>query len=413
MTGLEAAAPSALAEPTVPVRARWVSLLAVCNLAVWMGFFTPIQVLLPEQLQIISPDHKEAMLGWVTGLGALAAVISNPLAGALSDRTSGRFGRRHPWTLGGGLIGALGLVLLADQQTVAGVALCWIGVQICFNAMLASLTAAVPDRVPVSQRGAVSGWIGMPQVLGVVLGTVLVTVLVTGVRAGYIAVAIVVVLLTLPFPLSTPDDRLARSDRPRLDLRSFWVSPRQYPDFAWAFGTRFLVQLGNALGTLYLLYFLTDAVGLADPDTGLLILILIYTAALMATTVVAGRRSDRSGRRKSYVVTSGVVMAVAAVMLAVAPVWSVAMAAAAVLGGGYGIYLAVDAALITQVLPSATGRAKDLGIINIANSAPQVLAPAIAAPIVSLLGGYPVLYALTALVTLLGGVFIYRVRAVP
>jgi MFS family permease len=412
MTGLEAAVPSALAEPTVRVRARWVALLSVANLAVWMGFFTPIQVLLPEQLQIISPDHKEAMLGWVTGLGALAAVISNPLAGALSDRTSGRFGRRHPWTLGGGIIGALGLVLLADQHTVAGVALCWIGVQICFNAMLASLTAAVPDRVPVGQRGAVSGWIGMPQVLGVVLGTVLVTVLVSGVRAGYIAVAIVVVLLTLPFPLSTPDDRLARADRPRLDLRSFWVSPRRYPDFAWAFGTRFLVQLGNALGTLYLLYFLTDAVGLADPDTGLLILILIYTAALMATTVVAGRRSDRSGRRKSYVITSGVVMAVAAVMLAVAPVWPVAMAAAAVLGGGYGIYLAVDAALITQVLPSATGRAKDLGIINIANSAPQVLAPALAAPIVSLLGGYPVLYAMTAVVTLLGGVFIYRVRSV-
>jgi hypothetical protein len=72
----------------------------------------------------------------------------------------------------------------------------------------------------------------------------------------------------------------------------------------------------------------------------------------------------------------------------------------------------VDAALITQVLPSATGRAKDLGIINIANSAPQVLAPAMAGPIVAALGGYPVLYAVTAVVTLLGGVFIYRVRSV-
>ena len=377
-----------------------------------MGFFTPIQVLLPEQLQLISPDHKEAMLGWVTGLGALAAVISNPLAGALSDRTSGRFGRRHPWTLGGGIVGAAGLVLLANQHTVAGVALCWVGVQVCFNAMLASLSAAVPDRVPVAQRGAVSGWVGMPQVLGIVLGTVLVTVLVTGVRAGYIAVAIVVVLLTLPFPLSTKDDRLDRADRPPLDLRSFWVSPRRHPDFAWAFGTRFLVQLGNALGTLYLLYFLTDAVRLTDPTNGLLILILVYTAGLMTTTVVAGRRSDRTGRRKRFVVLSGVVMAVAAVMLAVAPTWPVAIAAAAVLGGGYGIYLAVDAALITQVLPMAHGRAKDLGIINIANSAPQVLAPAVAAPIVAGLGGYPVLYGLTAIVTLLGGVFIYRVRSV-
>jgi MFS family permease len=409
---VESRVSTALAEPTVPVRARWVTLLALANLAVWMGFFTPIQVLLPEQLQAISPHDKEAMLGWVTGLGALAAVIANPVAGALSDRTAGRFGRRHPWTLGGGLVGALGLVLLAEQHTVLGVALCWVGVQICFNAMLASLTAAVPDRVPVAQRGAVSGWIGMPQVLGVVLGTVLVTVIISGVRAGYLAVAVAVVLLTLPFPLSTSDDRLARAERPRLDRRSFWINPRRHPDFAWAFGTRFLVQLGNSLGTLYLLYFLTDAVGLADPDTGLLILILIYTAGLMTTTVLAGRRSDRSGRRKPYVIVSGVVMAVAALLLAVAPTWPAAMLAAAVLGGGYGIYLAVDAALITQVLPSPTGRAKDLGIINIANSAPQVLAPALAAPIVASLGGYPVLYVATAVVTLLGGVFIYRVRSV-
>ncbi len=405
-------APAATVEPTARVTARWIFLLSLANLAVWMGFFTPIQVLLPNQLEAIAPENKEAMLGLVTGLGALAAVIFNPFAGALSDRTAGRFGRRHPWTLGGGLIGAAGLVLLSTQQTVLGVALCWVGVQLCFNAMLAALTAAVPDRVPVAQRGFVSGWIGMPQVLGVVLGTVLVTVIVQGVRAGYVAVAVAVVLLTLAFPLSTRDEPLATADRPRLDLRSFWVSPRQHPDFAWAFGTRFLVQLGNALGTLYLLYFLTDAVRLEDPETGLLILILIYTAGLMATTVVAGRLSDRSGRRKSFVIVSGFVMAIAAVMLAISPTWPVAMASAAVLGGGYGIYLAVDAALITQVLPTATGRAKDLGIINIANSAPQVMAPALAAPIVAGLGGYPALYGLTAVVTVLGGVFVYKIRSV-
>ncbi|HKS97918.1 MAG TPA: MFS transporter [Rugosimonospora sp.] len=405
--------PAALAEPQTPVRARWVALLVVANLATAMGFFTPIQVLLPDQLKAIDPGQKELMLGIVTGLGALAAVIANPLAGALSDRTSGRFGRRHPWTLGGGLVGALALVLLATQHTVAGVAVGWIAAQVCFNAMLASLTAAVPDRVPVAQRGAVSGWVGIPQVFGVVLGVALVTVVVTTNKAGYFLVAAVVVLFTLPFPLITTDDPLPRQHRPPLALRRFWVSPREHPDFAWAFGTRFLVMLGNALGTLYLLYFLTDRVHYPHPDTGVLILILIYTVGLMATAVVAGRRSDRTGRRKSFVIAAGAVMAVAALMLAIAPTWTVAEVAALVLGAGYGIYLAVDAALITQVLPAVTDRAKDLGIVNIANSAPQVLAPAIAAPIVHWLGGYPVLYALTAVVTLLGGVFVYRIRSVP
>ncbi len=132
MTGPDAMAevtaterPPALAEPVVPVRPRWIALLVIANLAVWMGFFTPIQVLLPEQLQAISPEHKAALLGWVTGLGALAAVISNPLAGALSDRTSGRFGRRRPWVLGGGVLGAVGLVALSFQDNVVGVAVGW------------------------------------------------------------------------------------------------------------------------------------------------------------------------------------------------------------------------------------------------------------------------------------------------
>lgn len=415
----EPSLPAALAEPTVRVRRRWVALLVLANLGLWMGFFTPIQVLLPAQVGEIAPGEKEAMLGWVTGIGALAAVIANPLAGALSDRSGIRLfgralGRRHPWTLGGAVLGALGLVLLSAQHTIAGVALCWVGAQVCLNAVLATLTAAVPDRVPVDQRGAVSGWVGIPQVAGLVLGVVLVTAVVTGTTAGYLAVAVLLVIMVLPFVLSTRDDPLPREHRPpvRAVLRGFWVSPRRYPDFAWAFGTRFAVQLGNALGTLYLLYFLTDAVKLDRPEDGLLVLILVYTLGLMVTTVVAGVWSDRTGRRKIFVVISGVVMAGAALMLAGWQTWPVAIAAAAILGGGYGVYVAVDAALITQVLPGAAARAKDLGVINIANSAPQVLGPAISAPIVVHLGGYPVLYAVTALVTLLGGVLVVKIRSI-
>ncbi len=411
--------PDALAEPLTPVRGRWVALLVVANLAVFMGFFTPIQQLLPEQIAAIDPADKETMLGWVTGLGALAAVVVNPLAGALSDRTAlgrrwGRLaGRRHPWTLAGGVLGAAALALLATQHTVAGVAVGWIAAQSCLNAMLASLTAAVPDRVPVAQRGAVSGWVGIPQVFGLVLGVALVTLVVHGVAAGYLAIAAVVVALTLPFTLATADDPLRPEQRPPFSLRRFWISPREHPDFAWTFVARFLVFLGNALGTLYLLYFLTDRVHYADPQTGLLVLIVIYTIALTATTVAAGRRSDRTGRRRRFVALAGVVMAVAALLLALAPQWTVAMVAAAVMGGGYGIYLAVDNALVTQVLPAVTDRAKDLGVVNIASSAPQVLAPAIAAPIVRSAGGYPALYLLTAAVTLLGAILVYRVKSVP
>src|SRR6266545_2098394 len=255
-------------------RAGGTARLVVAQLGLWMAFFTPIQQLLPRQVESIDPRHKAIMLGLVTGFGALAAVIANPLAGALSDRTAPRIGghalgRRHVWTLG------------------------------------------------VAQRGAVSGWIGMPSVLGVVIGVGVVTTVVTDLAAGYVAIALIVALFALPFALTTPDDPLPHEHRSPLKLpeivKRMWVSPREHPDFAWAWITRFLVQLGNALGTLYLLYFLKDRVGYANPEGGLFILILVYCGAVVATTVVAGRRSDRTGRRRSFVIWSGMVMAAAAV----------------------------------------------------------------------------------------------------
>jgi MFS family permease len=407
--------PAALAEPVVPVRRSWIGLLFAANLGLWMAFFTPVQVLLPNQITELGVAGKEAALGWVTGLGALVAIVVNPLAGALSDRSRPRigrreYGRRHAWTLLGAAVSAASLLYLSGAPSLAAVAIGWAGAQFGLNVMLATLTAAVPDRVPVQQRGLVSGWIGMPQALGLVLGAVLVTSVVSGTRPGYLAMTAVLVLLAVPFAVLTPDDplRTARPPRPswRIDLR-------RNGDFAWAWGTRFLVQLGNALGTLYLLYFLTDRVRLADPEGGLLVMILLYTLGMVATAVIGGRLSDASGRRKVFVVWSGVVIAVAALLLAIWPTWPAALAGSVLLGAGYGVYLAVDTALITQVLPAATDRAKDLGIINIATAAPQVLGPAIAAPLVTSLGGYPTLYAVTAAVTLLGAVLVLRIRSVP
>ena len=85
--------------------------IALANLGLYLGYFGPITVLLPNQVQAIAgPAHKVAVLGWVTGIGAAVAMISNPVAGALSDRTTSRFGRRHPWTVCGALAGAAALV---------------------------------------------------------------------------------------------------------------------------------------------------------------------------------------------------------------------------------------------------------------------------------------------------------------
>ncbi|WP_440087642.1 MFS transporter [Streptosporangium sp. LJ11] len=412
---------AALAEPTRRVGPWWVAGISLANLALWMAYFGPLQVLLPSQVASIDPVGKEGSLALVTGAGAAVAMLLNPVAGALSDRTAGRFGRRHPWSLGGALVGAGALVLLAGQGSILGVAAGWCLAQAGLNAMQAALGAGVPDHVPVGQRGEVSGWIGIPQSLGVVLAVVLVTMVATTTESGYFLIAALVPLCVLPFVLTTHDPRLAARPpfEPRAFLRGFWISPRSHPDFFWAWLTRFLMQLGNAVATLYLLYFLTDAVGYErlfpgeKAEDGLLVLILIYTAAVVLTTVVAGVISDRLGRRRALVTVSGLISVVPAVMLAFWPQWPVATAGAAIMGVGFGIYLSVDNALVTQVLPAAEGRAKDLGVINIANSGPQVLGPVVAGPIVAGLGGYPVLYLTSAALALLGAGLVWKIRSVP
>ena len=80
-------------------------------------------------------------------------------------------------------------------------------------------------------------------------------------------------------------------------------------------------------------------------------------------------------------------------------------------GLGYGAYIAVDQALITQVLPAARDRAKDLGIINIAIVCPGAIGAVIAAPLVSL-AGYPALFAATAVVAIAAAIGVWKIKSV-
>ena len=413
----------ALAEPTVAVGGRFIGSYSLAFLGLWLAFFAPIQVLLAQQMEVLAPANKEAALGWVTGAGALVAMLANPLCGACSDRTTSRWGRRHPWTFGGALLGALALWMLGRQQDVAGVLLWWCVAQFALNALLASLMAELPDQVPVPQRAVCSAFTGLTQPLGVVVGTLLVTAVVTGIARGYALVALVLLACVLPFLLLVRGARLLPAQRPawqwRGFLAGFWISPRRYPDFARAWCMRFLVQTGSALGTLYLLYFLRDAIGYERlfpgqrAEDGLIVLVLVYTAGVAIGAFASGVLSDRSRRRKPSIVIGAALMALAAVLLGLHPDWPAAVFAASLLGLGYGAYVAVEQALVSQLLPSADGRGKDLGVLNIANSAPQVLGPAIAALLVTQLGGYPALYLVTAVVTMAGGLLVLRVRGVP
>jgi MFS family permease len=234
--------------------------------------------------------------------------------------------------------------------------------------------------------------------------------------AGSAACAVIVVGGAAAFALRTPDEPLPAEHKPAQPvsaaLRKLWVSPRAHPDFGWGWLTHFLINLGNDLGTLYLLYFLARGAHYHDPQTGLLILMALYAVALLAAGVSCGSLSDKSGKRKPFIVGSAVVMAVAAVMLAASPTWPMALIAAPLLGAGYGTYWSAAPALLTQVLPAAADRGKDVGVINVAYNLPLVVAPLAAGVVLGLMNSYPALFALAALVTVSAGWTVGRVRSV-
>ncbi|MGY2744680.1 MFS transporter [Arthrobacter sp. UYCu723] len=411
----------ALAEPERRVRPVWIAGVVLVNLGINAAFFGPIQVLLGQQAAAFSEGDKEAILALVTGAGAAVSLVANPLFGAFSDRTTSRLGRRVPWVLFGAVLGAAALIALAGAPNVAVMTLLWCLVQAGCNGAYAAITAAIPDRVPVPQRGTVGGLAAMGQTVGILIGAVIAAAVTGNFAAGYLVCALALLAGVVLYFFKNDDVPLPAQARPPFSVagfaKSFWISPALYPDFAWAWLTRLLVNIGNHMVTLYLLFFLKDAVHVKEtqgiePEFGVLILTGLYAVMVIITSVIGGPLSDRMGKRKPLVIISSVIIAVASLILAFAPTWTGALIGASVLGIGFGCYLAVDFALITQVLPTALSRGKDLGVINIANSLPQVLAPLIAFPFVTLWGGYVSLYVAAAVIGLLGAVFVVKIKGV-
>ena len=393
----------------------WIGALSGANLGLWVALFGPIQLLLGLQAQAIAPDNKVAVLGIVSAAGAACSMIANPLFGALSDRTVSRLGRRLPWVMFGVVGGALSLVFLASAESLAAMLIGWCLAQISLNAMFAALVAAVPDQVPVAQRGGVGAWLGFAQIMGVVGGVAVAEAGLPDIALGYFACAAVLVVSAIPYFMFRRDMVLDRRERPVFSWRSFlagfWIDPRRYPDLGWAWMARFAFNLAYAVGTLYLLYYLGDIVGRPDPASDVVKMTAVNVGAMIFVMIPAGILSDRLGRRRIFVIVAGLILASGMAMLAAGPGWGGALIAAGVVGAGFGVYTAVEFALITQILPSDADRGRDLGVLNIANSLPQVLAPAVAGLIVSF-AGYPALYALAAVAALSGAFLIQRIKGV-
>ena len=415
--GAPGSVPAALQVPIRRVGAAWITALVIVHIGINVGFFAPIQVLLGLHAQQLDTSQKNAILSLVTGVGAAVSLVANPLFGALSDRSTSKFGRRIPWVFFGTLAGALSLLLMSTAQTVSLLVLGWALMQAAGNAALAAIFAAIPDKVPVEQRGMVGGLVALGQTCGSLIGAVIGMYAAQDLVFGYAIVAVAVALCSIPYVMMRQDVPLPKGALPALKagefLKSFWINPVKHKDFGWAWLTRFMLYLGCQLCLVYLLFFLQDQLGHPDPAQGVLVLTAIYAFCVIFSSVISGKISDRDGKRKKFVIISSVIVALAAGVLAFASNFTTAVIAAVLLGIGFGAYLAVDFALLTQVLPHADSRGKDLGMINIANSLPQVVAPLVAWLSVTWFGGYPTLFLISAVISLVGAALVRQIKSVP
>lgn len=409
------------AEPKRKVTAGWIALFATAWFGIWMAQLTPIQLLLPQQIDdLLSPEdwtQSVVAFGIISGIAGACALLAYPITGALSDRTTSRFGRRRPWIFIGTLVFAAALFLLGIQTTIVGIGVFWSLALIGFCMLSAALTATISDQVPVNQRGFVSGWVSAPQAVGTVLGLALVIGLALNALTGYALMSVLLIVLVLPFLLVVPDEVLPKVLRPPFTVsalvKGFWINPIAFPDFGWTLLSRILVNIGNALGTTLLLYFIMFGLGRVDTaQDDLLALTGVYLITFIIAALGFGKLSDVIGQRKPFVYAAAYLQGLAALIIAFVPELTITFVAAGLLGLGYGCFMAVDQALATQVLPNSHTRGKDLGIMNIATAVPQAMAPLLGAFIVALLAGFQGLFILSAAAAILGAVAVLPIRSV-
>jgi MFS family permease len=412
-------------------------------------FAALLPIVIPAQILLfVAPGsagnaHQAMFLGGLAALGAVAAVVLQPLVGVLSDRTTSPLGRRRPYVLAGGVLMLGGLALLALTHVLA---LYVAGLFLVVVANTISGTAyqgLVPDRVPAQQRGAASGYMGLMTILGTVGSLAIASLLLSQTAHGRslaasiahgaslfytlaASILVVGVLVTLfgvrehphrPATLGGAAQGTQRTSATRRQrLAWLWVEPWRHGNFTWVFLTRAFVMLGLALFATYIEYYFARVQHLTSFVQATAINAVLALVGAVCSTLVLGVLSDRT-RRVPIVFAATAFMALTALVFVVAPgrvpLWPLGI----LFGLGYGAYMSVDTALAVDALPSHHDAGKDLGIWSTAGTLPGIIAPLLGSSIIFVADhfgatalGYRGVFALAALFLALGALFVLKVR---
>lgn len=414
-------------EPTQPAKKSYVFWLLAAQLVFFVALLGPAIVGIGIKIQslvaagVISADGATGAAAVLGGFGALFATVANVVFGRLSDRTTSRFGRRRIWIVAGTVImtGAFLVMALAPSLLVATIG--WSLAQLGANMALAPFITTIADQVPSFQRGKITAAIGIMQNVGILGGTYVAQAFTDQLVVMFVGPAVLAIIVMVVFAVVLPDRQLPEAP-PRASFRdwveTFWVSPRQHPDYALAWWSRFLITFASFGFTTFRFFYLLNHVGVEEADIPAVIStsVLIYTVGLIAASYLAGWLSDRLGRRKVFVWSSTALFAVGTFALIFVQDVPTFFILEALLGIAYGFYVGVDLALVVDVLPNPDDSGKDLGVFNIANALPQTIAPLIGGVLVYVSdpGGnnYALWFSVCAVAAVIGALAIFPIKKV-
>lgn len=400
---------------------RFHILLAGAVFAVNAALLTASILTLSLKSVAIDPDRATTILSITATVGAIFTIIGYPVMGRLSDRTTGRFGRRRPYLLGGAALIAAGALLMVPAASTVALVVAFALLSTGYVTTLVAASALVPDQIPAESRGSASTIVGLSTPMGALLGLFVAQLLAPNLTAMILVPAALGVVGAVALACGVTDKPLARDARPAFALGdlvgTFWVNPLRAPAFAWAWLSRILIFLGisavNAYQAFYLI--MVHHVDPAEVAGKIFLATLLLTGASLLVAPLAARTSDRLGRRKPFVLAAAVVFAIGLGLVASASSFAAFLVAVTVMGVGQGVYLAVDFALVTQVLPDPQNPAKDLGIMNLANTLPSSIVPAVAPALLAIGVGqgehnFTALFGFGAIAAVLGALAILPIR---
>ena len=401
---------------------RWKLLLSLflCFFTLLALYCGVLAVLLPNQIALLAPGQKVQNLGLLFFITSIFSTLTTPVAGAFSDRTRSRFGRRTPWIVGGAAVGAIALGLVAMMPNFWTITVLWVIAAISLNSMQPALTAVVADRFAENERGTASGFVGAGMTAGCSVGMIVAGRLAGDMELAYGVFAVAILVCCIVFVVLNPDR--SSSNVPATDFRfdqfakGFWISPKAYPDFWWAFAGRFTIYMGYQAIVTYLLYILQDYVHLTTNEANIAIgtLSAVTFVCVVSSSVISGFLSDWIKRRKPFVFAASLIMGTALIVPIFWPTIDGMRVYAALIGLGYGAFMSIDMALMTHVLPKSDGdTGKDLGLLTTAINIPQIISPVMAAQLLRITDtDYRILFVVALVFVFAGSFLVLPIRSV-